>query len=674
MPPLKIEQIKAPDLSVASEATARAGVAFERGMSSASDLLGKYQSGLEAQGDKELTNLLAGAKNEEEWNGILASTDFSKMNLSAGMRGNIIDRRDNILGYEKSRADTGLVGANIGNVNATAARTRNNTLLDTKVDNRFQETHDWNAGVLREDASIGGKLVAAQNDELANGFQTPQNVGPRADGSGINTSGGGGMQGRFMAAVEKSGVTNKFGLAAIAATGKHESGWSEKNGSGQWSDPSESGRSGTAGGYMSWNNDRLAAMKKFTGGDTSPEAQAAYLIQEDPQLMQKLNNAKSIDEAVGLMNNAWRFAGYDRPGGEAEARLNTAKSIYNSTLSPRQPLTQNPNQGGYARASANQALIDAQYLPSATRLAMAQGMYDKGAEGQAAIKAADTLNAEEFAANQRLELAANPDVLTPTEAVVESTSLPAGATAVETERNRAALLASVGPDGVTGAVMNAGTKADPGAASLLAGVLEERKATIASSPTLTNLTESMGFEASPAESLVAAMKGMDISTTPSEVSGAINSLSKKLKISKAEAAYSLARAAEEDTAFIPDWSVGGDNLSQNRAEAFAKKNFTGDGAKEGRQILRDFKTLNEEVTLLEQSVQTALARVQKSRIKNKGEADEKYLKDYKTVTEKLDEAVRQVRDEGEIEILGDKKEEPNKNPKGFGFNPIDWIR
>lgn len=135
----------------------------------------------------------------------------------------------------------------------------------------------------------------------------------------------------FMSTIQRGGVTNPYALAAIAATGQHESGFDPGNAGRTWNDPSESGRPGTAGGIMSWNNERLAALQRFTGGDMSPEAQAAFFLQENPQLITRLNNAGSVEEAVALMNNAWRFAGYNRPGGEAQARLETARSIYSGT-------------------------------------------------------------------------------------------------------------------------------------------------------------------------------------------------------------------------------------------------------------------------------------------------------------------------------------------------------
>lgn len=122
------------------------------------------------------------------------------------------------------------------------------------------------------------------------------------------------------------GVTNPNALAAIAATGKAESGWSAANAARTWSDPSESGQAGTAGGIMSWRGPRYQALAAT--GDLSPEGQARFFLQEDPQLIAALNNAKSPEEAADLMANAWKFAGYDRPGGEAARRRALARNYY----------------------------------------------------------------------------------------------------------------------------------------------------------------------------------------------------------------------------------------------------------------------------------------------------------------------------------------------------------
>lgn len=124
----------------------------------------------------------------------------------------------------------------------------------------------------------------------------------------------------------KTKITNPYGLAAVAATGQAESGWSPQNANRNWDDPSQSGASGKAGGILSWRNERLqglynyAAQKGEQPGNISPQTQAEYFLQEDPNLVAALNQAKSPEEAANLMANAWKFAGYNSSGGEAARR------------------------------------------------------------------------------------------------------------------------------------------------------------------------------------------------------------------------------------------------------------------------------------------------------------------------------------------------------------------
>ncbi len=121
------------------------------------------------------------------------------------------------------------------------------------------------------------------------------------------------------------GVTNPYGLAAVAATGNAESGFSPGNVNRTWSDPSQSGQPGTAGGIMSWRGPRYSALAAT--GDLSPTGQAKFFLKEDPNLIAALNNAKSLEEAQGLMNSAWAFAGHDQPGGaETRRRMGFATS------------------------------------------------------------------------------------------------------------------------------------------------------------------------------------------------------------------------------------------------------------------------------------------------------------------------------------------------------------
>ena len=165
---------------------------------------------------------------------------------------------------------------------------------------------------------------------------------------------GGDIFKRFMGAVQSGGISNPAALAAIAATGKHESSFSPQNAYGTWSDPSQSGQPGTSGGIMSWRGPRLEALQRFAqeNGDNpnapSPEIQAQFLIQEDPSLIQRLQQARTPQEAQQLMNDAWRFAGYDQPGGEAGARIQTAQGMVSQFGG------QQPAQGGAPGAQPQQ--------------------------------------------------------------------------------------------------------------------------------------------------------------------------------------------------------------------------------------------------------------------------------------------------------------------------------
>lgn len=133
----------------------------------------------------------------------------------------------------------------------------------------------------------------------------------------------------FISTVQAGGLTNPYGLAAVAATGRAESGWSSDKAAGSWADPSESGQAGTSGGVMSWRAERLANLRRYAAskgeqGNGSPQTQGEFFMQEDPQLIARLNAAKSTEEAQSIINDAWKFAGYNRPGGEAGRRLGYA--------------------------------------------------------------------------------------------------------------------------------------------------------------------------------------------------------------------------------------------------------------------------------------------------------------------------------------------------------------
>lgn len=151
---------------------------------------------------------------------------------------------------------------------------------------------------------------------------TVQNVGV-----GANTDQG--LLDEFMAPIRER-ITNPNALAAIQATGMHESGFSPGNVFGTWSDPSQSGQAGTSGGALSWRAERLQNLIEFGGSGgklPSADTQGKFFLEENPDLIAQLQGAQSPEEAQTLMNNAWKFAGYDQQGGEAASRINTAQQL-----------------------------------------------------------------------------------------------------------------------------------------------------------------------------------------------------------------------------------------------------------------------------------------------------------------------------------------------------------
>lgn len=189
--------------------------------------------------------------------------------------------------------------------------------LMKKIDGGEKETAD-NAA-MDYNALFGGASPAV----------TPGKTGgnmPKVDSAGniapVDIAGGDVFT-PFMDTV-KTGVQNPYALAAIAATGNAESKFSPGNVNRTWSDPSESGQPGTAGGIMSWRGPRYQALAAT--GDLTPTGQAKFFLQENPQLIEALNKAGSVEEAQSLMNKAWAFAGHDRPGGEAQRRLDAANA------------------------------------------------------------------------------------------------------------------------------------------------------------------------------------------------------------------------------------------------------------------------------------------------------------------------------------------------------------
>jgi hypothetical protein len=648
---LTIEQIKAPDLSVASQATVRAGESFREGMSSAQDLLSKYQEGINAQGDAELTNLLAGAKNEEEWNSIVANTDFSRMNLSEGMRANIINRRDNVLGYENQRAGTGLVNANIGNVNANAARTRNQTGIDTNQDNRAGEIHGvnmvdhtWRQGARAEDASMAGLALRAAEESMTDGRQAPNgnvsgltnentsgllsqsapagtNVGPRADGSGIAFP-----QGKYAAPV--GNVMNQefqrsMGVdAGTADVLSRAFLMNFQDESGMQADIVEGVPNvhGTRGkGYYQLTGPRRDAFEAQFGADGYTDAnQVAFLIQElggseSRAGKQILEAAASGDVGATAASIVTDFL---RPAAEHRDRrvAQYTNGGGNQNPSARDRATQNPNQGAGPDTQAYRtALANSRYQSTADVLAAYERSYDYAETGQVAITAADTKLAEEALAQSILNVSrTNVD---PSEAIVEFRRNNPGATAVERLQNEAKILEATGDGGaLSAAQLQIGTSgaspADISRADTTIGVIQEN---LKRDPFTRAHVAAESFEVDPAASMTAALEGLNISTVPADVESAINKLAEDLSITPGQAAYAYARAAEGESRLGRLLSIGGDNLSNNAAYRYARETFTGDRGIEARNDLATARRQGEMVQQATSKLGRIERRIQKLR-------------------------------------------------------------
>ena len=192
--------------------------------------------------------------------------------------------------------------------------------------------------------SLGGTSGTASQTGATAPYTASSAPGSAPGSADIGNLSGNDVYSGFIDTVKAGGLTNPYGLAAVAATGKAESGFSPGNVNRTWSDPSESGQPGTAGGIMSWRGPRYQALAAT--GDLSPAGQAKFFLSENPSLIQGLNSAKSVEEAQSLINRAWAFKGYNRPGGEAARRLSLAQGFLPTF------------QGGGAPAASQVASLD----------------------------------------------------------------------------------------------------------------------------------------------------------------------------------------------------------------------------------------------------------------------------------------------------------------------------
>lgn len=124
MPPLTIQQIRGPNLSGISEALANSGRAFDRGLTSAQDVLSQYQQGKQAKADRSIIEDLAGIQDEAGLDAYLASDATRGLDLSPEMQATLLGLRDRTIDFTQGRADIEGTRANTEGTRARTAATR----------------------------------------------------------------------------------------------------------------------------------------------------------------------------------------------------------------------------------------------------------------------------------------------------------------------------------------------------------------------------------------------------------------------------------------------------------------------------------------------------------------------------------------------------------------------
>lgn len=261
----------------------------------------------------------------------MAFSAFTNYDYSSGLAalGKGVDSLNKALSEKRRRDALGQIveeDLNGDNPNYNRAGGRLLALGETGAASRMLELGEATRGRI-----AGERATAALQSAIGGGSVLPPlaalgaNLPARSASIGDPSE----VESRFVNTVRGEGLTNPIGLAAVAATGKAESGFSPQNVNRTWSDPSQSGQPGQSGGIMSWREDRLRNLNRFAAGrgeqQPSVETQALFLAKEDPQLIPRLNAAKSPEEANSIMANAWRFAGFDQPGGESARRLDLTR-------------------------------------------------------------------------------------------------------------------------------------------------------------------------------------------------------------------------------------------------------------------------------------------------------------------------------------------------------------
>ena len=319
---LELKPTRAPDLTGTSEILARAGLSMSQGFEAAQGLLGSYQAGQTERADNEVFAEIAKLKSQEQIDAYFDGDGIAGRPISVAARERLGSLRSN--------------RANLNQVQAQTASTLASTVRQDQVRAQAAAEETFRLGKRDRDIATGSDTAAALR-EAYNGVPAATTLNNAVGGGSVAPTAAPGPAGDtqrgFMSTVAAGytgadgvrveGISNPYSLAAIEATGQHESAFDPKNVNREWADGENN-----AGGVMSWNGDRLTAMQGFVGDDKSPEAQARFLLQENPELSKALQASGSLEESMALMDNAWAYKGFDQPGGEKGRRFATAQGIY----------------------------------------------------------------------------------------------------------------------------------------------------------------------------------------------------------------------------------------------------------------------------------------------------------------------------------------------------------
>jgi hypothetical protein len=634
---LTIDQIKAPDLSVASAATTRAGESFQQGVSNASDLLSKYQTGLEERGDAELTGLLAGAKNEDEWNSVLDSTDFSKLTISPAMRQQIIDRRTKVLGYDKDRAS-------IAGTEATTNFTNNQAATElfrpAKLRADTNETIANTAGI-----RVRTDIASDVNDRA--GVSHAQDIRLREAAEGRTVDDYGRKVDKYTSDLANTNAENALGDDTAQA--RYD----------QWL---------RGKGLSSPASDTLsAAVSPSNGGSTVPTSpvvsKADVALRSaageftpaviDPKKAQELNDAYDMpehnfpdasvqtyrEEFPDLENKikAWSESQYGETvtlkqymdsngirklyqshrrsavGGNSNIETPTGGDA-NSTISVAGSSATPPNTRSDSQIDQDyvDSILRAKNLTASQRDNILGKYLDSVDSADTKVKQADTVRFNEELASVIQK--ASEQFTNPVDAAnYVKANIPEG-----TKEQRLAAYNAAGTSAQDGGQFSAAilkfglpglSSEDQGMATSLVEDLREKQL---SDPNLVAYSESTKFEDDPVTALTAALKGFSITAKTADIDAAINWVAEKAEVTRGQAAWAYARAAGGEWAINRTAGVFGDNLSNYTAKDLAETHFSKGLSSESRRTLADSKLVLTRLTGLTDRLGGIEERIQKT--------------------------------------------------------------